>query len=147
MFLPNERICKTLNAFPAELIQLENILDRHGLLPLLSQLWSDENYSDISCFLFGSRVSGSKKKFSDYDIGLSGGVNPLKAFQFLEIKESILLKVDDLSVAVDVTDFDNAPQWFLAEVRDGFHLICGKQFVFQQFMGKIYGIKKIIESS
>ena len=53
-------------------------------------------------FIFGSRVSGRAKKFSDYDIGILGR-KPV-AFNILtEIEES--LEESDIPYKVDVVDF------------------------------------------
>ncbi len=137
-----ERICRSLKTSPSELFLDTKVLDRHGLFPILQQLWAEQSYQSVCCFLFGSRASGKAKKFSDYDIGLSAGINITSSLDFYSVKERILIATEDLPVSIDVVDFDNAPNWFISEIDEKFSFICGNNTSFQQLLGKVNGIKK-----
>ena len=139
-----ERICKTLDTNPAELILDGKTFDHHGLFALLRDLWSQKEFSRRCCFLFGSRATGDSKKFSDYDIGLSAGLDDTNLTDFFLIKEEILIAVDNLPVSIDIVDFDAAPPWFISEVRNNFHFICGRDLAYQQFLGRVNGIRKAL---
>jgi len=60
------------------------------------------NPKDYQVFIFGSRVTGKAKKFSDYDVGIFGK-KPVPWHVLSEIEEA--LEESDLPYKVDVVDF------------------------------------------
>ncbi|MBU1246946.1 nucleotidyltransferase domain-containing protein [Patescibacteria group bacterium] len=60
-------------------------------------------------FIFGSRVSGKAKKYSDYDIGILGK-NSLPAKDKVLIEE--LLEESNIPQKVDIVDFSLVSQEF-----------------------------------
>lgn len=60
-------------------------------------------------FIFGSRVLGNNRKFSDIDLGINGP-KPLTAKEYLNIKEAF--DQSDLPYRVDLVDFMNVSDKF-----------------------------------
>ena len=67
------------------------------------------NPSQYQAFLFGSRVKGSPRQWSDYDVGIHGkDAVPLETIGL--INED--LENSSLPVMVDVVDFSQVPNTF-----------------------------------
>jgi len=64
---------------------------------------------EYQVFIFGSRVTGKAKKFSDYDIGIFGK-KPVPWHVLSEIEEA--LEESDLPYKVDIVDFSLVPSKF-----------------------------------
>ena len=60
-------------------------------------------------FIFGSRAKGKARKFSDYDIGVTGK-KPLNFKKIAQINEE--LEESDLPYRVDVVDFSTVSKSF-----------------------------------
>jgi len=73
---------------------------------ILNNLESDNKYR---LFIFGSRVSGTPRKYSDYDIGIEG--KDMIPFPVL-VKIKIALQDSDLPYKVDVVDFSTVSDDF-----------------------------------
>ena len=60
-------------------------------------------------FIFGSRVKGKARKYSDYDIGILGK-RPLPSYLKVLIEEA--LEESDLPFKVDIVDFSKVSEDF-----------------------------------
>lgn len=87
-----------------------------------------KNDLDIAYFIFGSRAENKKaRKFSDLDLGISGGTEKIDAKRFLQLKESFSGLFEDLPIKVDLANFDQAPDWFLNELKQKPIFLCGNK--------------------
>jgi predicted nucleotidyltransferase len=73
---------------------------------------------EYQVFIFGSRISGKAKKYSDYDIGI-WGKKPIPSEIKVFIEEA--LEESDIPYKVDIVDFSLVPSRFkklaLAKVK------------------------------
>jgi len=67
------------------------------------------NPKEYQVFIFGSRVAGKAKKFSDYDIGI-WGKRPIPSVTKILIEEA--LEESDLTCKVEIVDFSLVPANF-----------------------------------
>lgn len=139
-----EKISLALSVTPESLIKSDLISDPHGAKEIIKNIFHLElkkSYKDLAIFIFGSRAAGTAKLKSDYDIGITGGKNRISSMDGLDIKEILLNSLDDLSVSVDILNFDQAPKWFISEFIktsfDSISLICGNEASYNQFIGRI----------
>ena len=142
-------LADALNVSPRELVLDTCADDRWGVIPVIEILHQEfeARNAEIAFFLFGSRASGRSREFSDYDIGVTGGRQAISTDMFLAIKERVSQLVDDLSVKVDLTNFDQAPVWFLSQLQLAFRYLTGKKESYYTLVGRIHGIKETIESN
>ena len=73
---------------------------------ILQKSISNKSYK---VFIFGSRVMGKNRKFSDIDLGILG-TKPLSAKEFITIKDKF--DESDLPYRVDLVDFSNVSERF-----------------------------------
>ncbi len=82
-------------------------------------IFSFLNPKEHRVFIFGSRITGKAKKFSDYDIGILAK-NPVPGYLITEIEEA--LEESDLPYNVDIVDFSlvspNFKKVALAKVKE-----------------------------
>ena len=64
---------------------------------------------EYKVFLYGSRVNGKARKWSDYDVGILGG-KPVPTMVKFEMEDE--LENSDLPVVVEVVDFYNIDDKF-----------------------------------
>ena len=64
---------------------------------------------EYKVFLYGSRVAGGARKWSDYDVGI-WGKRPIPTMVKFEIEDE--LENSDLPVVVEVVDFCNVGEGF-----------------------------------
>ncbi len=67
------------------------------------------DFKKYNVFVFGSRVKGKARKFSDYDVGVVGR-EPLGFKKIAQINEE--LEESDLPYRVDVVDFSTVSKNF-----------------------------------
>lgn len=67
------------------------------------------NPKEYTVFIFGSRATGKARKYSDYDVGISGK-NSIPSEVKILIEEA--LEESDLPYKVDVVDFSLLPTKF-----------------------------------
>lgn len=138
------RLCDSLNIDPLELLtsvssQNQN-LALEEILPLIKKMAA--KYPQVAFGLFGSRAKGTAKKFSDWDIGITGGSCVLNSQQYVKIKNEIMDLAEDLPRSVDVISLDAAPLWFWEEMDYSPIFLAGDEKSWQYFLGVLYGIKK-----
>ena len=93
-------------------------------------------------FLFGSRARGTQKKFSDVDLGITGGRDKMSFSLFCEIKSSIDDLFEDSPLSINLINLDLAPLSFLEEIEKDMRFICGDEKSANYFLGVIDGRKK-----
>ena len=96
----------------------------------------------VAFVLFGSRAEGRARRFSDWDIGVTRGSNPLSSSEFLAMKSQLEDLVDDFPYVVDLVNLDAAPRWFLEEMSSSPKLFSGNQVSYEYFRGMLHGIQK-----
>ena len=118
------KIAETLEINPKELIINEdnNSFETQAKQIILKNLKQDQ---DIAFFIFGSRASRKARKYSDIDIGISGGPERISAERFLNMKEKFSEIFEDFPIKVDLSNFDDAPDWFLSELKQIPIFLCG----------------------
>ncbi len=67
--------------------------------------------------LFGSRVKGTARKYSDYDLGILGD-KPLSLDQLSRVKEIAEEASEDLPFFIDVIDLNRADKKFMDSLRN-----------------------------
>lgn len=140
------RLCDSLNVDPLELLapifsQTQN-LQIEEILPLIKKMAA--KYQQVAFGLFGSRAKGMAKKFSDWDIGITGGSAALNTGQYSKIKNEIMDLAEDLPRSVDVIFLDAAPLWFWEEMDYTPVFLAGDEKSWQYFLGVLHGIQKKI---
>lgn len=93
-------------------------------------------------FLFGSRARGSANKFSDIDLGITGGNKKITFEEFSKIKSGIDDLFDNFSLSIDLVDLDLAPLDFLVDIEKDLTFLCGNQNTANFFLGYINGRKE-----
>lgn len=119
------RLAAALDVEPEELIR-DPLALSYEVLVKESIERKLKNDLDIAYFVFGSRAETKKaRKFSDLDLGISGGSEKIDAQRFLRLKENFSELFEDLPIKVDLVNFDQAPDWFLNELKQKPILLCG----------------------
>jgi hypothetical protein len=137
-------ICKALDTAPMSLLSEETSDDLKEIIETLKKVTnrSTRNNCKIGAFLYGSRVTGKARKYSDYDIGLTGGEVPLFWQDFLDIKEQCDSSFDNLPVKISILNFDEAPSSFFDDFDSPVKYLCGDYASFSFFKGSLYGRAK-----
>jgi len=99
----------------------------------------DEN---LVFLLLGSRAKGRGRKFSDWDIGISGGDEAVDTAYYLKLKSHIQDITEDFPFSVDVINLDCAPIWFLSDIDYKPVFLCGSEKSYYHFLGILNGLKK-----
>lgn len=137
-------LCKVLQVPPVSLIKNEegdafSFIDQ-SINSILNEKRNERAH--YAFFLYGSRASDKARKFSDYDIGVTGGEATVPWRDFLLMKESLEQMCDDLSVKVSLLNFDEAPPAFLDDFDSPLKFIAGDFHSFSFFKGILHGRKK-----
>ena len=96
----------------------------------------------LAFVLFGSRAKKTAKKYSDWDIGVSGGSTPVESNHYLALRQEVDDAFDDFPFGVQLVNLDQAPTWFLQELNTTVQFLCGNIETFNYFIGVIHGIAK-----
>lgn len=102
-----------------------------------------EIFPDAAVLLLGSRATGDEKKYSDWDIAVTGGESPISNETFLKMKRAVDDLAEDLPRAVDLINLDVAPQWFLKKINYAPRFLGGNRNGMSYFMGVLNGIQKV----
>ena len=137
-------LCQALGAEPTELLNTSETTYEQTLISSLRNTYAAfrEAHPTLAFFLFGSRASGSAKKFSDFDVGVTGGKNVLSANGFLTLQEFLLQELEDFPCKVDILHFDSAPSVFLKGFYGNIIHLVGDSESTAYIEGKINGIKE-----
>lgn len=137
-------LCKVLQVSPLFLIKNEEGSELEVIKESIRLIINEEKQerSHYAFFLYGSRASNKARKFSDYDIGVTGGEVMIPWRDFLSMKESLEILCEDLSVKVSILNFDEAPESFLDDFDSPLKFIYGSTQSFLFFKGVLHGRKK-----
>ena len=139
------RITDYLGVDPLNLIVSKSIepAAENELKELKKIIAKIQNSNPDCCFmLLGSRASGKAKKFSDWDIGITGGSKPIQSSPYLKMKEELEAATDDFVRGVDLINLDQAPIWFYQGIDYQPAYLMGNLDIYNYFRGVLDGIKK-----
>ncbi len=139
------KICGVLDCDPLALLSRHErifLADKTGqvLRELLERI--SQSNSEVSFFLLGSRAKGTQRDLSDWDVAVSAGRSKLPTDEYLRIKSAVEDGVENFPVEVDVINFDQAPQQFLADIDYEPVFLAGNESSFSYALGVIYGARK-----
>lgn len=92
-------------------------------------------------FLFGSRSRGTHKKYSDVDLGITGGKRKIEFEEFSKIKSEFDDRLDNFSLSINLVDLDLAPLDFLTNIEPDLKFFCGDISTANYFLGYLNGRK------
>jgi len=129
------RIARALNADPADLIEPDsehvNTEIPLEINKLIKQLVADKKYL---CFmLIGSRNDGTSQTYSDWDIALASSKGILSSHRYLILKERSAQLSENLPWAIDLINMDNAPDWFLTDIKSKPSYLGGSRLAYNRF--------------
>lgn len=96
----------------------------------------------VALGLLGSRATGAAQQYSDWDLGVTGGIQQLSTKEFLHIKQIVIDLSEDLPRVVDVINLDAAPEWFLKGIHYTPNFLAGNESSWAYFMGVLHGVQK-----
>lgn len=140
------KICEALQTDPLDLLAPtlahQAIPQIHEITPLIKEI---SQYSpELSIGLFGSRAKKKAKLYSDWDLGVSQGDNPLSSRDYLRLKNKISDLSENLPRSIDLINLDQAPSWFLQEIDYKPVFLGGNKTNWGYFLGKLHAIQKNI---
>lgn len=110
------------------------------ITPLVARLIQRDK--KMCVVLFGSRASKKPKKYSDWDLGIFRHPKPIDTKNYLHLKELVENLSEDLVREVDLVNFNEAPTWFLAEIKSQPEYLAGSKESYTYLKGMIDGIHK-----
>ena len=105
------------------------------LEPLVNQ------FPDVCFILIGSRARGNEKKYSDFDIGVTGGTDSVSFKKHLRLQSQLDDLVEDSPYMFDLINLDAAPSWFFLDMDYDPSYIVGSRQRWKFFQGKLNGIR------
>lgn len=96
----------------------------------------------MTVVLIGSRSRQRGKTFSDWDLGLFSLVSPISATDYLHCKRLAEELSEDLVRKIDVVNLNQAPLWFLENLKEGCLFLDGDHDSFVYLKGVINGIQR-----
>jgi predicted nucleotidyltransferase len=141
---PFYQLCEVLKIDPLDLLvrmpHQTCLPHQEELGPLIREL--TEFNRKMAIGLFGSRARGDAKKYSDWDLGVTGGTTPITSHDYLQLKDRLDDLAEDLPRFVDLINLDRAPPWFLREIDYEPLFLGGDQARWQYFLGVLHGTQK-----
>lgn len=139
---PVQRIAKILGVDCLSLLESSSAQSRDEdfLITILNQL--AQEHPSVAFILLGSRIKGAAHKYSDWDIGISGGRTAIDPTAYLSIKGSIQDLTEQWTYLVDVVNLDCAPAWFLRGIDYEPRLLAGNLENYHYFSGVLNGCRK-----
>ena len=98
--------------------------------------------AEHALFLFGSRARGDAQKYSDIDLGITGGKSPLGFSEFSRLKTKAEELFDSYPLSINLVNLDIAPDDFLFSISRDLQFFLGDEKTASFFMGYLYGRKK-----
>ena len=114
--------------------------DVSEIRPIVDHLVASDN--GIAVVLLGSRASGRRRKFSDWDIGITRTDPPIDDLLYLRLRGEVGDLAEDLPRGVDLVNLDAAPTWFIEGIDYDPVFLEGDRESFAHLMGVIHGIRK-----
>ncbi|HMO17711.1 MAG TPA: nucleotidyltransferase domain-containing protein [Oligoflexia bacterium] len=96
----------------------------------------------LAFFMFGSRARKTEKKYSDIDIGVSGGSARIDFESFVLLKSQIEDVFDDFPYTLNIVNLDMAPDEFLFSIEKDLTFLFGDKESSHYLLGYIHGRKK-----
>ncbi len=108
------------------------------LAPLLDGLLD----GSVAILLFGSRARKDNKKFSDIDIGVTGGSTKLDFGTYSIFKSKVDDAFDSYHLSINLVNLDMAPLDFLLNIQQDLVYVCGDNNSASYFRGYLSGRKE-----
>ncbi len=130
---------------PLELVATDNSLpskiqDIHELNEVISCLAKKDK--KMALVLLGSRARGNAKQYSDWDLGVFRYPDPLSGREYLKLKREVEEVSENLVRKVDLINLNQAPLWFLRDIKNDVIFLAGLQESFLYLKGMLDGIQK-----
>lgn len=140
-----EKIAKILESDPFELLVAKSPLSLSlphidELKPLVAKLIKKNQ--KMAVILLGSQAKLKAKPYSDWDIGLFSLAKPINGIQYLRLKRALEEWSEDLVRNVDCINLNQAPIWFLENLKDSIFFLDGDKESFVYLKGLIDGIQR-----
>jgi predicted nucleotidyltransferase len=134
-------LARALDVDPLKLIEPvdKRVLDSAEIKPIVEQLCLTKK---IAVCLMGSRAKGTHKQYSDWDIGITGGAEPLTGREFIRLRGQAMELADDLPRSIDLINLDAAPHWFLESIDYQPVFLKGNKNAYFYFLGVLNGIRQ-----
>ncbi len=92
--------------------------------------------------LLGSRARGTEKEYSDWDLGVFRYPEPLSGREYLKMKRIVEEASEKIVRRVDLVNLNQAPLWFLKDLKGTVIFLDGPQESFVYLKGMLDGIQK-----
>lgn len=140
-----EKIAKILSIDPLELLVpkspfVSTIPNLHELRPIVAKLVKKNK--KMAVVLLGSRAKQTAKEYSDWDLGIFSYPEPIAGIPYLRYKRLVEDWSDNLVRQVDVVNLNQAPLWFLENLKDSAIFLDGHRESFIYLKGLIDGIQR-----
>lgn len=99
----------------------------------------EKKFPDCAVVLIGSRATGQAKKYSDWDLGITCGPTRLSSLEYLKIKSLVQDLAETGVEDIDIMNLDQAPPWFLAEIKNP-KLLGGNAQAYIYLKGVLHGV-------
>ncbi|OGQ46798.1 MAG: hypothetical protein A3H42_03505 [Deltaproteobacteria bacterium RIFCSPLOWO2_02_FULL_46_8] len=140
-----EKIAEKLEMDPLELMMptvkldpsIPNLDELESIVPLLSR-----KNKKMAIVLIGSRAFGNPKKYSDWDVGIFGHPQPISGMEYLALKRFVEEKTENHVRQVDLVNLNQAPLWFLENLKKPLVFLGGNKESYYYLQGWIDGICK-----
>lgn len=96
----------------------------------------------IATILLGSRARKRARIYSDWDIGITGGIDSILTEEYFRIKDMVEDAAENIPRMIDVVNLDCAPLWFLEGLDYDLIFLDGNKESYLYFKGVLNGIKK-----
>ena len=91
----------------------------------------------LCAFLFGSRAEkGDHSRFADWDVGVASAFSGLTSREHLRLRNKVEEMAENLPWKIDLINFDNAPAWFLKEMRGRPKYLAGSRLAWLRLLEK-----------
>lgn len=140
-----EEIARKLNIDPMELILSVSetkaaVSNIDEIKPIIAKIVRSNK--GIAALLLGSRAKKRAKLYSDWDIGITGGIDPIRSEDYLRIKNMVEEASENIPRMIDVVNLDCAPLWFLEGLDYEPIFLDGNKESYLYFKGVLNGIEK-----
>jgi len=137
-------LCQALKADPLTLLvpasSLPQVQYLDEIMPLVKAVTAHDE--QVAIGLLGSRVKGTMRRYSDWDLGITHGAGRLTGEIFLGLKRIVDDLADDLPRNVDLMNLDQAPGWFLKGIDYDPIFLAGNETSWNYFLGVLHGARK-----
>lgn len=145
-----EKIAKKLEMDPLELLlpksEFSNsIPNSDEIRPIVARLVKKRK--KMAVVLLGSRAIEAAKKYSDWDIGIFSHSQPVTGMEYLQHRRLAEELAENMVRKVDLVNLNQAPSWFLENLKDSCLFLDGDHESFIYLKGVIDGIQRESEAT